>query len=446
MGLDSLTDIWEAICEETVNEQNPERLSDVGFNAWIKILEPLSIDDGYLVLGVGNKYKRKIVDMTYNSFLERCCLTSTGLPLKIKIICTATEEENESPSANLDDITPEFTFDNFVVGKSNEFAHAVAVSVANRPAPVEPNIAKRSNPLYIFGNSGVGKTHLMLAIKNRIAELYPNLKMEFIRGEEFLNQYIENTQNHTMPEFRERFRTLDILFMDDIHFLAGKDSTQEEFFNTFNELYNSNKQIVVTSDRPPREIKALEERIRTRLEGGMLVSISPPDYETRVGIIRNKAQLMEVPLKEDLSYFIAEQVKMNTRQLEGIVKKLKAFIEIRKNEITVSVVQNFIRDIIASSAPEPITVEKVVDEVSRTYGVSADDIYSKKRSKNIAYARQVSMYILRESTQMVYEDIAEKFNRDHTTVMHNINVISEEISKNPKEKEVIENIIKNLQS
>lgn len=444
MGLDSLNDIWVAISEELVSPANPDRISQTGYDCWLKDIEPISIDDGYLVLGTKNSYKRGIVESTYIPFLENACLSATGLPLKMKILCTGREFE-EAPPKNLNDITPDFTFENFVVGKSNEFAHAVAISVANRPAPVEPNIMKRSNPLYIYGNSGVGKTHLMLAIKNRIAELFPDLVMEFIRGEEFLNLYIESTQNHSMAEFRERFRTVDVLFMDDIHFLAGKDSTQEEFFNTFNELYNSNKQIVVTSDRPPKEIKALEERIRTRLEGGMLVSISPPDYETRVGIVRNKAQQLEVPLRDDISYFIAEQVKMNTRQLEGIVKKLKAFIDIRKNEITVSVVQNFIRDIIASSAPEPVTIEKVVDEVSRTYGISSEDIFSKKRSKNIAYARQVCMYITREVTGLVYEDIAEKFNRDHTTVMHNINVVNEEMEKNPKEKELIENIIKNLQ-
>lgn len=446
MGLDSLTDIWSAICAELKNEEHDDHLSDVAFNAWIKVLEPLNIQDGYLVLGVKSDVKRKIIDMTYNELLQKYCLLAAGLPLKIKIVLIGEDEEPDEIEILNDDITPEFTFDNFVVGKSNEFAHAVAVAVANKPAPKEANIARHYNPLYIYGDSGVGKTHLMIAIKNRIAELYPDLKMVFIRGEEFLNQYIENTQNKTMVEFREKFRNIDVLFMDDIHFLAGKDSTQEEFFNTFNELYNSSKQIVVTSDRPPKEIKAMEERIKTRLEGGMLVSISPPDYETRVGIVRNKSHQLEVPIKEDLTYFIAEQVKMNTRQLEGIVKKLKAFYEIRKSDITVATVQNFIRDIISSSAPEPVTVERVVDEVSRTYGVSYDDIFSKKRSKNIAYARQVSMYILRETTQMVYDEIAEKFNRDHTTVMYNINVVADEMKKNPKEKEIIEDIIKNLKT
>lgn len=446
MGLDSLTDIWAAICQELTNENNPDHLTEVAFNAWIKILEPLNIQDGYLVLGAKNETKRKITDMTYNALLEKYCFIAAGLPLKIKIILVGEEDEPDKLEILNDDITPEFTFDNFVVGKSNEFAHAVAVSVANKPAPKEINMARHYNPLYIYGDSGVGKTHLMIAIKNRIAELYPELKMKFIRGEEFLNQYIENTKKHTMPEFREKFRTVDVLFMDDIHFLAGKDSTQEEFFNTFNELYNSSKQIVVTSDRPPKEIKALEERIRTRLEGGMLVSISPPDYETRVGIVRNKAHQLELPLKEDISYFIADQVKMNTRQLEGIVKKMKAFYEIRKSEITIAVAQNFIRDILYSSTKKPITAERVAEEVSRTYSVNAEDIFSKKRTKNIAYARQVSMYILRESTQMVYEEIAEKFGRDHTTVMYNINVVADEMKKNSKEKEIIEDIIKNLKA
>jgi chromosomal replication initiator protein len=291
----------------------------------------------------------------------------------------------------------------------------------------------------------------MLAIKNHVKKKFPHKVCEFIRGEEFTNQLIQALQQGklglgTIDDFRNKFRNVDVLLIDDIHFIAGKEQTQEEFFNTFNALYQSGKQIVVTLDRPVKEIKTLDDRIRSRLEGGFYGDITPPDFETRVGIINKKAEQMGIELEKNLVFYIAEHIKVNTRQLEGVVKKLQAYITIQKKIPNISVVQTFIKDIVSDDKPEPIKIDEIIVEVAKTYNVSPTDILSNRRTASLVLARQVAMYIARETTELSYKSIGESFAKDHTTVLYNVNKIEEFLRDRPYQKELVDDIIKNLKS
>ena len=285
----------------------------------------------------------------------------------------------------------------------------------------------------------------MLAIKNHIEKNFPEKKILFLRGEQFANELIQAIRNQTTDIFHDKFRSVDVLLIDDIHFIAGKEQAQEEFFNTFNALYPE-RQIVVTSDRPPKEIKTLEERIRSRLESGMMADMQPPEFETRVSILKNKADQLELEIDDDILFLIAESIKTNVRQLEGIIKKIKAFVTVDGGKINISLIQRYIRDVVSEEFKEPITVDKIVVEVSRTYNVEPDDIYSRKKSQDIAYARQISMYIVSQVMSLSSTEIGKKFNKDHTTVLYTIEKIKNILKENESEKRLVEDIIKNIQS
>ncbi len=435
MAIDSINELWEKICEDCrINES----ISEVGLDAWIIDLVPISTDDGILTLVAKNEYKKKTVDGYYKKILEKTCEKVSGLPMTIEIIVRSEEsEKKEVKETSYDD---GYTFDNFVVGPSNDMAHASAVAVAKKP------FMNNYNPLVIYGNSGVGKTHLMKAIQNSVAKNFPDKKILFIRGEQFANELFIAFKDQTTDLFHERFRSVDVLLIDDIHFIAGKDRVQEEFFNTFNALFPE-KQIVVTSDRPPKEIKTLEERIRGRFESGMMVDIQPPDFETRVSILKNKADQLGLDLNDDIFYYIAEQIKSNIRQLEGIIKKLHNYVKVHPETLTLPMVQRYIRDVVSETLPEPVTVEKIVEEVSRTYNVTADDIYSRRKRSDVAHARQISMYIISKVLkEMSTTDIGNKFNRDHSTVIYAVDKIEEELKLNDAERRIVEDIIKNVNS
>ena len=284
----------------------------------------------------------------------------------------------------------------------------------------------------------------MLAIRNRIKEKYPEKRIEYVRCEEFTTQLIEAIQHGTADLFRNRFRNLEVLLIDDIQFIAGKEQTQEEFFNTFNALHQGGKQLVFTLDRPPKDVKTLDDRIRSRLEMGLFADITPPDYETRVGIIRKKAESLGISLEENIVHYIAEHIKMNTRQLEGVVKNLQAYIQLQGATPTIAVVQKIIREVVNDTKPEPIKIEKIIEEVARTYDVSEKEIISKRKTASVAFARQVAMYIARETTELSYKAIGESFGKDHTTVLYNVQKIEEHLKNNPFDKELVEDIIKNL--
>lgn len=443
MSANPLDEIWSAICEEC-----KKSISEVAFNCFLKDLVPVFLSDGEFTISINDEYKKGVIEQTYLQKLNEAIKTVMGVQMVARIVLDEDEEEilkaeEFSEGLSFEDF---FTFSNFIVGSTNRFAHAAALAVAEAKIP-----QTTYNPLVIYGPSGVGKTHLMLAIKNHIKKKFPKKKVEFIRGEDFTNQLICALQQGnlglgTIDDFRNKFRNVDVLLIDDIHFIAGKEQTQEEFFNTFNALWQKNKQIVVTLDRPPREIKTLDDRIRSRFEGGLFADITPPDFETRVGIINKKCEQMGISLEENLVFYIAEHIKVNTRQLEGVVKKLQVYITLQKKIPNISVVQGFIRDIISDDKPEPIKIDEIIVEVAKTYNVSPTDILSNRRTASLVLARQVAMYIARETTDLSYKSIGESFAKDHTTVLYNVNKIEEFLKDRPYQKELVDDIIKNLRS
>ena len=314
----------------------------------------------------------------------------------------------------------EYTFDNFIVGSSNKFAHAACVAVAKMPA-------KNYNPLFIYGPSGIGKTHLLYAITNYLREQNPNVKVIYIKGEDFTNQMIECLSRQAMPEFREKYRDCDVLLIDDIQFIGGKVSTQEEFFHTFNALYEGRKQIILTSDRQPREIKTLEDRLKTRFEWGLIADIQSPDLELRVAIIKKKAEQVGVELPEDVLTFLAENLRSNIRQIEGAIKKLGARVFLSGEKIDMDLARGCIAELLGGAEPTSVTVEKIFSSVYQKYGIKKEDLISAKRNKEIAYARHITVYIIREVTEMSLPNIAKIFNRDHSTIISSIETIERKL-------------------
>ncbi|MBR1703749.1 MAG: chromosomal replication initiator protein DnaA, partial [Clostridia bacterium] len=335
-------------------------------------------------------------------------------------------------------VNEELTFDTFVVGSSNTFAHAAALAVANAPGDAY-------NPLFIYGNSGLGKTHLLYAICEKILKDNPKAKILYTSGEDFTNELIKAIGNHTTDAFHNKFRTVDVLLVDDVQFIAGKTQTQEEFFHTFNALVNDKKQIVLTSDRPPKEIANLEDRIRTRFEWGLLADIQPPDLETRIAIIRRKADFYNLELTDDVVQFIAEKIKNNVRQLEGTVKKLHAYYNINHQRPTVQSTTKVITDLMNDFQPVPVTIDKILNEVARTYGTTVENITSEKRNSNITQARKAAIYIVREITGLSYEEIGKAFGgKHHSTVMYNYEQAEKEMQKDPTVRSTIQSIINNI--
>ena len=441
MQIESINDVWKAVCDECINKQY---FTEIAYGVWFADIIPIKMENGKFICSIYSSYKKSIVESNFKNFVEIALKDILGFQIEFELLLSDEDgsiiqnkpEENLNPNNSFES---SFTFENYIVGSSNRFAHAAAMAVADSEQTIN-----LYNPLLIYGNSGVGKTHLLLAVKNHASKKFPNKKIEYIRGEEFTNNMIKALQEGSIDEFKNRYRNIDIFLMDDIHFIAGKDQTQEEFFNTFNALYQNNKQIIVTCDRPLKEIKTLEDRIRSRFEGGVMADITPPDFETRVGIINTKASLLNLTLEENIVYFIAERIKMNTRQLEGVVKKLQAYVNLQNKTPTISVVQGFIRDVISDTSPEPIKVDEIIVQVSKTFNVSEKDIISKRKTAAVAFARQVAMYIARETTELSYKAIGESFGKDHATVLYNVQKIEEHLKNNPFDKELVEDIIKNL--
>ena len=435
MEINSLNDIWEAISEMLLLKMN-----QISYNVWFKDLHLKEIREGQMVFSIYSGYKKKIIEANYMPLFKGIIHDIMGIEMDVLIVA---EDENGQVVQN-DLATPDtsfedsFTFDNFIVGSCNRFAHAAAMAIADNPHIIY-------NPLVIYGQSGVGKTHLMLAIRNLIKKKFPEKRIAYIRCEEFINEFISAVHNGRAEEFRNIYRNLDVILIDDIQFIAGKEQTQEEFFNTFNSLHQSNKQIVVTMDRPPKEIKTLDDRIKSRLEMGLFCDITPPEYETRVGIIKKKAESLGITIEEPLVHYIAEHIKVNTRQLEGVVKKIQAHIQMNIVP-TLSIVQGIVKDIVSDLIPEPIKIEKIIEEVARTYDVSENEILSRHKTSAVAKARQIAMYIARETTELPYKAIGEAFGRDHTTALFSVNKIEELIKVSSYDKEVIEDIIKNLKN
>lgn len=436
--MESFNEAWELICSYCKT-----RITDVAYKTWISRISPVKIDfdTGDAILMVPNEFHKQTLTRCYTPLLNSAfeeIFGSNGINICFTTP-TANGENKPQKNDNLAiDAVPELTFDTYIVGSSNKFAHAASLAVAANPAG-------SYNPLFIYGNSGLGKTHLLYAICNDIKKTHPEMTTLYIKGDEFTNELINSIRTGTTIEFHQKYRKTDILLVDDIQFIAGKDSTQEEFFHTFNTLYEAKKQIVLTSDRPPKEIQTLEDRLRTRFEWGLIADIQPPDFETRIAIIKRKAELLDIDLPDNVSEFIATKLKTNIRQLEGAVKKMKAYYLLQGDKPGLTTAQAAISDILNNDQPPPLTVEKIIEEVARTYGVSADDIRSSKRTSNISNARQTAMYIAREITQMSMNSLGSEFGgRDHSTVVYAIQQVEKLMKKDSKTKAMVEDIIKNI--
>lgn len=388
----------------------------MAYNVWISCIEPQGIEDGEVVVYVHTNFQRKIVTEHYAGKLQNAFEQVLGIPLGLKILSgedtqadpikTAGDPHNLYPPK---DDKSEYSFENFVVGPSNKFAHAASQAVASKPAGYY-------NPLFIYGGSGLGKTHLLYAICNEIKKNSPDAQILYTKSEVITNELIESLRSNRPQEFRTKYRKADILLVDDIQFIAGKTGVQEEFFHTFEALHQANKQIVLASDRPPKEIATLEDRLRNRFEMGLLADIQPPDLETRIAIIKRKAQMLEMPISDDIAEYIANQLKSNVRQLEGAVKFMRAQCQLEGIQPSLTVAQSAIRDIRNDSQPAPVTVDRVITEVARTMNVSPEDIRSEKRSAPISQARQVASYVVRSVTNLSMKAIGEEFR--HTGSFH----------------------------
>lgn len=446
--MDSFTDLFEVVKNYCREEGG---IGDIAMKLWINTLEPVEFKNNTAVFMVQSEFQKSITLTNYEKLLLEAFKSTLGFDVDIKIIIEDEGEPNEPVDIDEIDIRNselersyeyanyDYTFDTFIVGRSNEFAYAACTAVARNYNN------KDYNPLFIYGPSGLGKTHLLTAIMNEFKLNHPEMNIIFVTAESFANELITAIQAKNTAPIREKFRKCDLLLLDDVQFLAGRESTQTEFFHTFNDLYQANKQIVLTSDRPPKDIKTLEDRLRNRFESGIIADISIPDFETRIAIIKRKAELLELKIPNDVAEFIANRLKTNIRQLEGAVKKLKALKHLAGSPPSMAMAQSVIRDILNDDQPIPITVEKIIAEVANIYGVTPDDIRSNKRASQISTARKVAIYVVREITQMSLASIGTEFGgRDHSTMVYAINSIEANLSKDSHLKEIVDDIIKNI--
>ena len=433
-------------------------IPDVAVNLWINALTPVQLDGSTAVFTVQSSFQRAVVLGNYEALLKEAFFNILGfdvtLDIQVKDEPASPAPDEERPAPDFDDIARrheelehtfeganyEYTFDTFIVGGSNEFAYAACTAVAKEPGV-------NYNPLFIYGGSGLGKTHLLTAIQTEIKRTHPDFVIMYVTCEQFTNELIAAIRAGSTEDFRMKYRVADLLLVDDIQFIAGKESTQEEFFHTFNSLHDAHKQIVIASDRPAKEIKSLEERLRTRFEWGLTADVQPPDFETRVAIVKRKAELLHLDLPEDVAEFIANHLKNNIRQLEGAVKKLNAYYMLEGIQPVISVAQNAIKDILNETQPVPVTIEKIIGEVSRTFNVSPADIRGTKRNANVASARRVAIYILREVTGMSMEEIGREFSgRDHSTIVYSLKTMERDMKNDQHLRETVSDIIKNVKA
>lgn len=402
-----------------------EEVTSVGYQTWILTITPISLENGFFTVSVPSDVNKNMVDHRYKELIQNALYAVCGSRCTLVVnIGDIENKKEEKASRNLGmPLNPKYTFDSFVVGGSNRFAHAASLAVAETPA-------RTYNPLFLYGGVGLGKTHLLHAIGNFIIQNNSDMKVMYISAETFTNELINSIKDSRNDEFREKYRSVDVLMVDDIQFIAGKKVTEEEFFHTFNTLYDANKQIIITSDRPPKEMKTLEDRLRSRFEWGIIGDLYAPDYETRVAILRKKAQLENIDIKDEIVELIAEKITSNIRELEGVFNRVLAYRGLINSEITVDVALDAMKSYQATTGPH-ITPEEIVDSTSKYYHIKKEEIMGNKRTKNIARARQVAMYLMREILGYSHLKIGKYLDKHHTTVMYGINEIEESMRQDP---------------
>jgi len=420
-------------------------LTPASFNAFFSPIEPLQITGNTILLSVPNDFTKGILEARYMNLIESSINQISSSKYKIKFILDEEELrdfENENASKieipSYSNLNPKYTFDTFVIGNSNRFAHAACVAVAEAPA-------RAYNPLFLYGGVGLGKTHLMQAIGHHILSHTKNAKVVYVSSEKFTNELINSIKDDRNEEFRNKYRNVDVLLVDDIQFIAGKERTQEEFFHTFNTLHEANKQIIISSDRPPKEIPTLEDRLRSRFEMGLITDIQAPDFETRIAILRKKAQTENITVPNEVMSYIAKYIKSNIRELEGALTRVVAYSSLTNKEISFELAIEALKDIISSSKPQELNVNLIKEKVSEYFNMKMEDFSSKKRTRAIAYPRQIAMYLTRELTDLSLPKIGEEFGgRDHTTVIHAHDKIVNDIKNNSDIKDRINKMISDL--
>lgn len=425
-------------------------LTEVSFNTWIKSCEPFCISANTIKISVPNSFTKDILEKRYKDLvinsIEAACSKTYDLEFLIASEVQETEEKNtvkDDISVTVSDemsstLNPKYTFDSFVIGNSNRFAHAASLAVAESPA-------KAYNPLFIYGGVGLGKTHLMHAIGHYILQNNPNAKVVYVSSEKFTNELINAIKDDKNEEFRTKYRSVDVLLIDDIQFIAGKERTQEEFFHTFNTLHEANKQIILSSDRPPKEIPTLEDRLRSRFEWGLIADIQAPDFETRMAILKKKADVEKLNVPNEVMVYIATKIKSNIRELEGALIRIVAYSSLTNRDITVDLATEALKDIISNKQNKCITIDLIQDIVANYFNLRVEDLKSQRRTRNVAYPRQIAMYLSRKLTDMSLPKIGEEFGgRDHTTVIHAYEKISEALNNDQSLEHTIDDITKKL--
>lgn len=445
--MDSFNDVWEKALSII-----RDRITITSYESWIKLLRPIRFENDTAYLYAQSNFQKVLINNKFRDEIERALSEAMGFEIKAVILSEEDVSRKVSNPRQIKDaedikieekeignLNEELTFESFVVGDENKFAHAASIAVANNPAGAY-------NPFFIYGRSGLGKTHLLCAIANEIKKNRPESTIMLVKGEEFMNEIIQAIKNSEQVEFRNKYRYVDVFLVDDIQFISGKVSTELEFFHTFEALYEAKKQIIVTSDRPPKDMATLEDRLKTRFESGLIADIQPPEYETRVAIIRRKAESLGLNLTDDIIEYIAMKLKNNVRELEGAVKKIKAYSLIFSDQPpSIGIIQNVIQSVIKENVNTAVTPEMIIDHVSRYYNIPKDDIFSSKRKSEILIARQVAMYITREMTDTSLSLIGDAFGgKNHSTVLHSIKQIEAKIETDSKFDQIIREMMENI--
>jgi len=420
-------------------------MTSVSFSTWIEPIVPVSFENNSIVLEVPSEFNLGIIKSRYKDLLQNAVKIVTHRDLNVELCVRSNEprkkaetQSTEEPSSTHTILNPKYTFATFVKGSGNQLAHAAALAVAEAPAAAY-------NPLFIYGGVCLGKTHLMHAIGHYVLEQNANAKVLYTSSEKFTNELINAIRDDKNEEFRNKYRNIDVLLIDDIQFIGGKDRTQEEFFHTFNALYESNKQIVLSSDKPPKEILTLEERLRSRFEWGLIADIQAPDTETRIAILKKKSQLEQYDIPEEVLEFIANNIESNIRELEGALNRVIAYASLTGSPITLDLAQDCLKQIIAGHSPASINHNTIMKVVSRYYDISPEQLTTKKRSRDVSFPRQVAMYLCRELTGMSLPRIGQVFGgRDHTTVIHACDKIQEEMDTNAELRRAITEMKRNI--
>ncbi len=424
-----LNDQWKAVLEVIEPETSP-----VGYSTWFKETKLISIEDNVMVIEVQNQFNQDILSTRYLPLIKNSAqqvlnrdynfefvLPNVSDHAKLEKLSVKQRDKMQDPLNTQSNLNPRYTFDTFVVGNSNRLAHAAALAVAESPA-------KAYNPLFLYGGVGLGKTHLMHSIAHYIASENANSKILYASSEKFTNELINSIRDDKNEAFRNKYRNIDVLLIDDIQFVVGKERTQEEFFHTFNTLHDANKQIIISSDRPPKEIETLEERLRSRFEWGLIADIQAPDLETRIAILRKKAELEGLLIPEDVLLFIAKTIISNIRELEGALNRIIAFSSLANKPISVELANEALKDLISRDKPKVITSEYIQEVVSAHFHLKPEDFKSSKRTRSIAFPRQIAMYLSRKLTDLSLPKIGKQFGgRDHTTIIHGYEKISKQM-------------------